>query len=115
MASKCDGVSTYLFLVDPETLTVKWANPNVENFIEGRDGESAVGRRVEEVVLFAEEFGLLERIERVKRTGEPETMSVATLAVEGRGDRADGSIYPLPSEDMLVAAELTLGQVSTEP
>jgi len=103
-----DGVAGYLLLVDPCSMWVTWANHNVLAVIDQRGEPSPVGRPVEDVVYLAHEIGLMERLRAVAATGIISHMSTRGFSVEGHRSRTDGSIYRLPSGDLLVASEFVM-------
>ncbi len=96
-----EGVDTYLLLVDPDTLTVLWANDKVEEAIASRTGTSAVGQRVEDVVYLAEQIGVVDLIRDVGNNGLTRHISAVTF----RRSRTDASLYRLPSGEVLVASQ----------
>ena len=105
------GVHTYLLLLDPVTLTVLWANENVDATVVARSGESVVGRRVTDVIPFAEALGIPQRLEEVARTGETQELHSVGFSVERERTRTSASMYRLPSGQLLLASEYEVAGV----
>lgn len=102
------GVRVFLFLIDPESLTVTWASEQAEALTLERTGASAVGQPVEDVVYMARPIGLIEKLERVAMSGEAEHLWGATSG-PGGGAENRASVYRLPSGDVLLAGEWSPG------
>ncbi len=100
-----EGVRVYLLMLDPESLTVTWANHAVEDVVLQRTGESAVGKNIDDVIPFAEEMGLTRRLREVAEDGETRHMHSTGFSATGEGTRTDGSLYRLPSGELLMASE----------
>ena len=99
------GVSTYLLLVDPQTHAVLWANENVIEAYFSRTGATAVGQKVEDVIYLGKEVGVIDRLNTVAETGEPSHINTRTFSAVGEGSRTNGSVYQLPSGEILIASE----------
>lgn len=105
------GVHTYLLLVDPSSLTVLWANDNVENRVAERAGDTAVGKQISEVIPFGDALGIPQKLREVAETGETCELHTAGFSVAGDKTSTVASIYRLPSGDILVASEYWISGV----
>ncbi len=105
------GVHTYLLLIDPASLTVLWANDNVEKRIAERAGDTAVGKQLSAVIPFSDELGVPDRVREVAETGETSELHTAGFSVEGERTSTAASIYRLPSGEVLVASEYAVSGV----
>ena len=103
------GVSTYLLLIDPTSLTVLWANANVEAIVIQRGTDSAVGKRVADVIPFADSLGIPERLREVADTGETRELHSMGFSVAGERTTTKASGYRLPSGELLLASEYLVG------
>jgi hypothetical protein len=105
------GVHTYLLLVDASSLTVLWANDNVESRVAERAGDTAVGKQVSAVIPFGDALGVPDRLREVAETGEMRELHTAGFSVAGEATSTVASIYRLPSGEILVASEYTVSGV----
>lgn len=105
------GVHTYLLLVDPSSLTVLWANENVEKRVAERVGDTAVGKQVSVVIPFGDALGIPDLLREVAETGETRTLHSAGFSVVGDKTSTVASIYRLPSGEILVASEYAVSGV----
>lgn len=109
------GVRTYLLLVDPESLTVLWANERVEETVADGPLGSAIGQLLVAVIPFCEALGVPDRVREVARTGESCDLHASGFSVEGTNSYTVASIYRLPSGDVLIASEYTVGAAAHIP
>ncbi|HET6352141.1 MAG TPA: hypothetical protein VFG89_08440 [Coriobacteriia bacterium] len=105
------GVHTYLLLVDSSSLTVLWANDNVERAVTERGGDTAVGKQVSAIIPFGDALGVPDRMREVAQTGEMRELHSVGFSVTGDKTYTAASIYRLPSGELLVASEYTVAGV----
>jgi len=105
------GVHTYLLLIEPSSLSVIWANDNVENRLAERSGDTAVGKQLSAVIPFGDELGIPDLVREVAETGEMHELHTAGLSVAGERTSTTASIYRLPSGEVLVASEYAVAGV----
>ena len=106
-----EGIHTYLILMKPTSLKVVWVNQNVEAATVERDGESAIGRCVSDVIPFAEALGIPDRLREVAATGETRELHSTGFSVAGNSTSTSSSMYRLPSGELLLASEYVVGGV----
>jgi hypothetical protein len=106
------GVSTYLLLLDPESLVVLWANDNVEARIVERGGTSAVGMSVSDIIPFGDALGVPLRLREVAATGTTSELHSMGFSVAGERTKTTASMYRLPSGQLLLASEYVVGGAS---
>ena len=107
------GVHTYLLLIDPASLTILWANDNVEKIITERGGDTAVGKQVSAVIPFGDALGIPDRLREVAETGEMRELHSIGFSVEGEGTKTTASMYRIPSGELLLASEYLVDGVLT--
>ena len=105
------GVHTYLLLVDPSSLTVLWANDNVEDRVVERAGDTAVGKQLSAVIPFGDALGIPDQLREVAETGEMRELHTAGFSVAGDATSTSASIYRLPSGEILIASEYSVSGV----
>jgi hypothetical protein len=105
------GVHTYLLLVEPLSLTVLWANDNVEALVAERGAGTAVGKPISAVIPFGDVLGIPTRVQEVAETGVIWELRTAGFSVAGDKTCTNASIYRLPSGEVLVASEYMVAGV----
>jgi hypothetical protein len=103
------GVSAYLLLIDPRSFAVLWANDNVEAVVAQRGGGSALGKQVAEIIPFGDALGVPLRLAEVAETGKTSELHSMGFSVAGERTMTRASIYRLPSGELLLASEYTVG------
>lgn len=96
-------VRARLALVDPESMTVVWANEAALEMLS--DDALPAGATIEQIVPMAAAMGVAEALVEVASTGVPRHFQ-ADLVSTGRGNVAMvTSVYRLPDGSLLVATE----------
>ena len=106
-----EGVRVYLLVIDSDSLLVLWANHAVEDLVVQWTGSSAVGQHLDNVIPFSEELGLPARLHDVALDGETRHMHTTGFSATGEGTRTDASLYRLPTGELLLASEYSVGGV----
>jgi len=96
-------VKARAILVDPETMTVLWANESAETGMPV--GGTVIGGPAEGAIPLAARLDVVRAIERVASSGEPHHVHADVIPTR-RGSMALAiSIYRLPNGDVLVLVE----------
>ncbi len=100
-----EGVSCYLFTLDPKTLLITWESDRTREQMIAMHGHEGAGHSLEDMVPSAREIGLYDHLSRLLQTGETQHMSASRLRVGGGGGTNISSLYLLPTGQVLVASE----------